>query len=167
MNRKEEYEHLLSELDNTPLALEYTVMRAKEKTKKRGHIIRLFMIPASSIAIFFITFIIMVNTSITFAMACGRIPLLRELAAAVAMSPSLSAAVTQEYVQPIQLEQSENEVTMRIEYVIVDRKQLNVFYSLRSDIYSNMGVNPSISNPDGTSIENYSMVEYEIGRAHV
>lgn len=57
-------------------------------------------------------------------------PVLRELAQAVAWSPSLSAAVENDYVQPIGQSQTVNGVTATVEYVIVDRKQLNIFYTL-------------------------------------
>ena len=53
-----------------------------------------------------------------------------ELAQAVAWSPSLSAAVENDYVQPIGQSQTVNGVTATVEYVIVDRKQLNIFYTL-------------------------------------
>ncbi len=157
MNRKEEYDSLLTELDNIPPALEHIVIRAKARAKKSKHIRHFFTAPVSSIAVFLIVFVVMVNISTTFAMACGRIPLLRELTAAVAFSPSLSAAVENEYVQPIELEQSENGITMRVEYVIVDQKQLNIFYSLQSQSYSHMDATPYINNPDGTPLDGYGL----------
>ncbi len=157
MNRKEEYHSLLAELDNTPHALENAVIHATTRGKKSKHIRHFFAIPVSSIVVFLIVFVATVNLSTTFAMACGRVPLLRELTAAVSFSPSLRAAVENEYVQPIELEQIENGITMRIEYVIVDQKQLNIFYSLQSQSYSHMNATPSISNPDGTPLEGYGM----------
>ena len=158
MNRKEEYESLLAELDNTPPALEYAVTRAKTRVKKSKYKLRLLTIPISSVAVFLIIFIIIVFVYATFAMACGRIPLLRKLAAAVTFSPSLSAAVENEYAQPIDLEQSENGITMRVEYVIVDQKQLNIFYSLHAQSDAHMDVTPFISNPDGTPLDGYSIL---------
>ena len=163
MNRKEEYDSLRTELENTPPALEYAVTRAKARAKRTKNIRHFFTILVSSIAVFLIAFITMVNLSTTFAMACGRIPLLHELAAAVAFSPSLSAAVENEYVQPIELEQSENGITMRVEYVIVDQKQLNIFYSLRSQIYSHLDATPHIRNTDGTPMDGYCLSAGEFG----
>lgn len=43
----------------------------------------------------------MVNASPAFAISCAKVPVLRELAAAVAFSPSLRAAVEHDYVQYI------------------------------------------------------------------
>ena len=76
---------------------------------------------------------VLVNVSVPFAHACGSIPLLRELAKAVAWSPSLSAAVENEYVQPIGQTQTQNGITATVEYVIVDRKQVNLYYTLDFD----------------------------------
>jgi hypothetical protein len=64
------------------------------------------------------------------------------------MSPSLSAAVENEYVQPMRLEQTANGITAKIEYVIVDQKQLNVFYTLNSEIYSSMDATPDVMGAD-------------------
>lgn len=160
MNRTEEYNALLSELEQTPPALEYTVTRAKAKAKTSRRVRRFVTIPVSSIAAFLVVFVVMVNSSLTIAVACGRIPLLRDLAAAVAFSPSLSAAVKNEYVQPIEQEQTINGITMRIEYVIVDQKQLNIFYSLDSQDYSQMDGSPYIRNLDGSLVEGFSISSY-------
>lgn len=157
MNRQEEYNAMKLELENTPVALEYAVPRAKAKAKKSVCLRRFFTIPVSSIAIFFVVFVTMVNISTTFAIACGKIPLLRELAAVVAFSPSLGAAVENEYVQPIELEQNQNNITMRVEYVIVDQKQLNIFYSLKSNKYTDLGADPEITNIDGTPLDGYAI----------
>ena len=70
--------------------------------------------------------------------ACGGVPLLRELAKAVSFSPSLSAAVENEYVQPIGLSQTKNGITATMEYVIVDQKQVNIFYTLKGEGYETL-----------------------------
>jgi hypothetical protein len=157
MNRNDEYNSLLTEQSETPAALAGVVERAKERSRKATRLRRAIATPICGFAAFLVVFVAAVNMSVTFAMACGKVPLLRELAAAVAFSPSLSAAVANEYVQPIDLEQTINGVTMRVEYVIVDQKQLNIFYTLRSQEYSNMGATPQISDADGVAINNFSM----------
>jgi hypothetical protein len=131
------------------------VPRAIARAKKTRRARLFFSIPTGSLAGFLLTFVLAVNLSTPFAMACGRIPLLRELAKAVDFSPSLSAAVENEYVQPIEQEQSENGITMRLEYVIVDQKQLNVFYSLQSDSCFHMDAIPEIRASDGAQLEGY------------
>ena len=42
-------------------------------------------------------------------------------------SPSLSAAVEHDYVQPVEQSQSADGVTASVEYLIVDRKQVSIF----------------------------------------
>ena len=138
MSRNEEYKNLLAELESVPAELEYTVEKSvKRKTalqKKR----RAWGISCGSIAACFTAFVLLVNLSVPFARACGSIPVLRELAKAVAWSPSLSAAVENQYVQPIGQSQTVNGITATIEYVIVDQKQLNIFFTLNAPGYDNL-----------------------------
>lgn len=131
MDRNAEYDALLLDLEQTPPELEYTVRRAlaREKASRRRR--RWIGLPAGSMALCAAAFVLLVNLSVPFARACGNVPLLRELAKAVAFSPSLSAAVENEYVQPIGITKTQDGITVTVEYVIVDRKQLNIFYTAR------------------------------------
>lgn len=131
MNRNVEYQSLLAELETVPDRLQTTVQRAsvRERTLQKRR--RLILTPVLGMAACFIAFVLLVNLSIPFASACGRVPWLRELAKAVAFSPSLSAAVENEYVQPIGETRSQDGITVTVEYVIVDRKQVNIFYTAR------------------------------------
>lgn len=149
MNRNAEYEALLRELEMSPARLEYSVQRAEAKVKRSRRVRKFFGIPAGSLAAFFVSFTLLVNLLPTFAHACSGIPVLRELAKVVAWSPSLSAAVENEYVQPIEQEQTQNGITARVEYVIVDRKQLNVFFTLQSRQYEQLETEASVETPDG------------------
>ena len=132
MNRNEEYKALLQELEPTPAALEGTAKRALRR-RRRDRRLRLFGVPAGSLAACFIAFVLLVNLFPPFARACGTVPVLRTLAQAVAWSPSLSAAVENDYVQPIGQSQTVNGITATIEYVIVDQKQVNIFLTLEGD----------------------------------
>ena len=138
MSRNEEYAALLAELEQTPAELETTVDRALRRQRAAGKKRRAFGISAVGLAACFGAFILLVNLSMPFARACGNIPVLRELAKAVSWSPSLSAAVENEYVQPIGQSQTVNGITATIEYVIVDQKQLNIFFTLNADGYDNL-----------------------------
>ena len=138
MSRNEEYAALLAELEQTPAELETTVDRALRRERAAGKKRRAFGISAVGLAACFGAFILLVNLSMPFARACGNIPVLRELAKAVSWSPSLSAAVENEYVQPIGQSQTVNGITATIEYVIVDQKQLNIFFTLNADGYDNL-----------------------------
>lgn len=136
MNRNDEYRSLLAELESPPAALETTVERAlkREKAKQRR---RIFGVPAASLAACFLGFVLLVNVFPPFAKACGEIPILRDLAKAVTWSPSLTAAVENDYVQPIGKSQTVNGITATIEYLIVDQKQVNIFFTLNGD-YENL-----------------------------
>ena len=85
MTRNEEYQALLQELEPTPPALEGTAERALRR-RRRDRRLRLFGVPAGSLAACFAAFVLLVNLSVPFARACGSVPLLRELALAVAFS---------------------------------------------------------------------------------
>ena len=138
MNRNEEYNSLLAELEQVPKQIDNTVEKAMQRLitsqKKR----RAWGISCGSLAACVVCFVLLVNLSVPFARACGNIPVLRELAKAVAWSPSLSAAMENEYVQPIGHSQTENGIIATIEYVIVDQKQLHIFFTLDSDDYDNL-----------------------------
>ena len=133
MNRMDEYTALLAELEQTPEALSDTVSKAldrKNALQKKRRILRTSL---GGFAACFAAFVLLVNLSMPFARACGRIPVLSALAKAVSWSPSLSAAVENDYVQPMELSQFQNGITARVEYLIVDRKQVVVLFSLESD----------------------------------
>jgi len=91
---------------------------------------------------------LLVNLFPLFARACGGVPVLRDLARAVSWSPSLSAAVERDYVQPVGQEEHKDGITARVEYLIVDQKQLEIFYSLDSDRYKALEADASIKLPD-------------------
>lgn len=173
MNRIEEYEALLKELETTPENLESTVEKAlkRENTfqKKR----RILVSSAGSLAACFVAFVLLVNLSVPFARACGSIPLISNLARAVSWSPSLSAAVEHDYVQPMNLSQYQNGITAKVEYLIVDRKQVDVFFSIQSDDYAHLDLDhPTLTVPgkqDGYAssfssygIENGDLMELRI-----
>lgn len=147
MNREEEYRALLKELEQMPKALEGTASRATKRKIASQRKRRLFGIPAGSLAACFLGFILLVNLLPPFARACGSIPLLRELALAVAWSPSLSAAVENEYVQTIGQSQTKDGITAAVEYLIVDRKQVNIFYTLDSREYGQLEADSQITLP--------------------
>ena len=137
MTRNEEYQALLNELELTPPALDGTVGRALRR-RRRDRRVRIFGIPAGSLAACFLGFVLLVNLFPPFARACGSVPVLRELAQAVAWSPSLSAAVENDYVQPIGQSQTVNGITATIEYVIVDQKQVHIFFTLKGEGYESL-----------------------------
>ena len=138
MSRNEEYKTLLAELEQVPESLDTTVARAMKRKNASQKKQRAWGISCGSLAACFAAFVLLVNLSVPFARACGNIPVLRELAKAVAWSPSLSAAVENQYVQPMGQSQTVNGITATVEYVIVDQKQLNIFFTLNAGGYDNL-----------------------------
>lgn len=137
MNRNEEYAVLLRELETTPPALDTAVERALKRhraARKR----RLWGIPVGSLAACFLLFVGLVNVFPTFAAACEDVPVLGALAEAVRFSPSLSAAVEHDYVQPVDQSQTKNGITATVESIIVDQKQLNIFFTLEGEGYKTL-----------------------------
>lgn len=132
MDRNEEYKALLRELDQTPPELEYTVTRAKARAKRR-RARRWFGVPAGTLAGAFAAFVLLVNTVPTFALACSRIPVLGELAAAVDWSGSLSRAVEHDYVQTIGQSQTKDGLTVAVEYAIVDQRRVELFVTTQCE----------------------------------
>lgn len=129
--RKEEYEQMLKKLDaSVPENLDDVCQRAFARELKHKRVMRIVK-PMASIAAVFTIFVFSVNFITPVAEACSKIPVLKELAAAVSFSNSLSAAVKNDYVQTMALSQVKDGVEADIDYVIVDKRQLNIFYRLK------------------------------------
>ena len=149
MNRNQEYWQLIGALGEAPPELDGTVDRAKARAR-RARAGRWLGIPVASLGGVAAAFVLLVNCSLPFARACGNVPFLRELASAVAFSPSLKAAVEHDFVQPVGASQTLDGITMTVEYLIVDDRQLNIFFTLESDEYPELGGFPELTRPDGT-----------------
>lgn len=132
MDRMEEYKALLTELEVEPETLSGSVARAGKRAK-RERIRRRIVQSVAGFATMAACFVLAVNLCTPIALACGRVPILRELAQAVIVSPSLSAAVANEHVQLIGKEQTVNGYTLRLEYVIADKRQINIFYTVEGE----------------------------------
>ena len=162
MNRSEEYRTLLRQLEDTPEQLNFTVARAKARARRRRRL-RLVGTPLGSFAAACACFVLLVNLSTPFAMACSRVPVLRELAQAVSFSQSLSAAVEHDWVQPVGLTQSKNEVEMTIEYLIVDQKQLNIFYTTGGTAAPRYEVRMDVQGEGGSDLGGFGVL-YEAAK---
>ena len=140
MNRMEEYLEILQKLEKIPEETVSSVERAKARLT-RGRIVWRTIAAAAAV---FCMFIGMVNLSPSVAAACMEIPLLDKLTQAVMFSPSLQKAVEHDYVQPLGLEETQNGITVRVEHVIVDQKQVNIFYTVTSDQHSYLVARPDL-----------------------
>lgn len=152
MNRNEEYKLLLSQLEEPPAALEDCVEKARKKARRsRGWRTSLASLGGVAAA-----FVLMVNVSVPFAMACSKIPGLRELTAAVVFSDSLKLAVENDFVQYIGQSQTVEGTTMTVEYVIADKRQVNIFCRFEGD-FDYLNGRPRVTNLDGSPLEGYSL----------
>lgn len=147
MNRQREFDAMIEELNQPVPELETTLDRAYRKKRKRT--VKLILSPMAGLTACFALFVLLVNFCMPVAYACSQIPFLRELAAAVTFSRSLTDAVENEYVQTMDLSQCDNDITAEIAYLIVDQKQVNVFYRLDSDQYESLDADPEVLDADG------------------
>lgn len=156
MSRQQEYWELIRELNQTPDALEGTALRARARARRRRAGKR-WGLSLGSAAGVCAAFVLAVNTLPTFALACGKVPVLRELAAAVALSPSLSAAVEHDYVQYIGQSQSAGGITLTLEYVIFDQQQMVVFYRTDGGAYPYYSVSCDLKDETGIPLQGYAV----------
>lgn len=152
-NRTDEYWELISELSHPPKKLEGTVARARKRAR-RERLLRKLAVPAATFAAAAASFVLLVNTVPTFALACSGVPGLRQLTAAVAFSPSLSAAVAHEYVQYIGQSQTIDGVTVNLECAIVDQAQAVFFYSADGGRFY---TSPRLADEAGRPIGGYAV----------
>jgi len=143
LNREHEYNKMLAEMAETPP--EMTQMSSKTKARARKHRFarRLLAIPSTALALL-LALTAVVNISPAAAHALEGLPVLGQIAAAFNFSPTLQTAIEHDFAQHIGLEQTIGGITARIEYVIVDRWRLNIFYTLSSDVYDGILSNTQI-----------------------
>jgi len=157
MNRNEEYAALLSELNDQglPAALDDCVEKAQKRARCRSR--RDWSAALGSLGGLAAAFALAVNLSVPFAMACKQVPFLKDLAAAVALSPSLKAAVENDYVQYVGQEQTVNGVTMKLEYLILDQMQINFFYTISGGDWDEFFIYPTLDGVEGDELHGYSL----------
>ena len=128
----DDYRSIYNQVEPDMNLISDTLARKRISTRhKKQRIRRLVLLPGTALAFLFIAFASMVNLSPTLALAFQQMPILDSLASVVYISPSMHAAAENDYIQHIGLEQTVEGVTMRIEHVILDKKQLNIFVDAR------------------------------------
>ena len=138
MNRKQEYNELLQELEIHHFREADSLQRAISRRRRE----QWFWRPSIGLIAACTAFILLVNFHTRVAEACSKVPVLRELAAAVTFHRSLQIAVEHDYVQTIGMEQKENGVTIHLDYVIADKKQLNVFFRVEDEKSRSLDIHP-------------------------
>ena len=130
MNRMEEFNLLLRELEeNTP-----DLNPALRKAKRKKMVNRFTVRPLVCILAAFSVFVLLINVSAPVASACAHIPILADLAQALSFRPTLSEAVDNDHVQEVVIPQSEGDVTVTIEYIIADEVQTTVVFRVAPDM---------------------------------
>lgn len=130
MNRMEEFNLLMQELEeNTP-----DLSPALRKAKRKKIVNRFTVRPLVCILAAFSVFVLLINVSAPVANACANIPILADLAQALSFRPALSEAVDNNYVQEVVMSQSKGDVTVTIEYIIADEMQTNVVFRVDPDM---------------------------------
>lgn len=148
MNRKMEYNELISE-QSIPEGLEGTLFRAQKRKRKRRR--KMAGAGLAAAAALVLAFAAAVNTSPGLAYAMGRVPLLSDLARAVCLGPGQKAALENEYVQPVNISQVSDGFTIQIDYLIVDSKQVNIYYNVSHPGYKHLIADASFA--DGSTID--------------
>ena len=151
MKRNEAWEDLLMQAEQIPEELETrlnrTIARAERREKRRRWLKPLIGVTGTAAA-----FVLLVNSSVTFALAASRVPIVRELVEAVAFDPSLKAAVAHDYVQLVGDTYTQDGVTVTIEYLIADPMNVSVFYSLSDEQGRELELVPDLFDADGNSL---------------
>lgn len=153
MNRRDEYWTLIEELGQEPPELEASVSRAVRRAKTRRWRRPLGLL--GSLAGVCAAFVLMVNASPAFAISCGNIPLLKELAASVSWSPSLRAAIEHDFIQYVGQSQTVDGLTVSLEYLIADQQQMVVFYTVPEG-QEDYSVSCNLKDRDGNKLMGYS-----------
>lgn len=153
MNRREEYWALTEQLRREPPELEGAVRRGMDRARRRRRRPAELLAGLAGVCA---AFVMMVNTSPAFAISCARVPVLRELAAAVAFSPSLRAAVEHDYVQYIGRTEGADGISVTAEYVIASPARAHLFYTVEGGGWASW----ALQAPDGTPLEGYSSAQY-------
>ncbi len=151
MKRNEAWDDLLNQAEQIPDELETrlnrTIARAERREKRRRWLKPLIGVTGTAAA-----FVLLVNSSVTFALAASRVPIVRELVEAVAFDPSLKAAVAHDYVQLVGDTYTKDGVTVTIEYLIADPMNVSVFYSLSDEQGRELELVPDLFDADGNSL---------------
>ena len=151
MKRNEAWDDLLNQAEQIPDELETrlnrTIARAERREKRRRWLKPLIGVTGTAAA-----FVLLVNSSVTFALAASRVPIVRELVEAVAFDPSLKAAVAHDYVQLVGDTYTQDGITVTIEYLIADPMNVSVFYSLSDEQGRELELVPDLFDADGNSL---------------
>ncbi|QSX06905.1 DUF4179 domain-containing protein [Sedimentibacter sp. zth1] len=148
MNRENEFTEILTELDSIPKELDNIELNTLDKYKKNKNVKKMTLIPLGSVACILLIFTLLINTSMTIAFAISDITVLKDISRLLTFSPSIKSAVENDYIQYINIGKTQNDITVTIDYLIVDEQQLNIFYTITSDKYKEFQSQTEFSTSD-------------------
>jgi hypothetical protein len=134
MNRNDEFMELKKTLEQTPIELEYVATKAISKTKIQRRRSILWKTPLISFCSIAVLFVLLVNMFPAVALAMSNVPILKNLVIAVALDPSLKLAVENDYFQVVGESQTEDDVTVTVEYMILDAGHISLFFSVDAPV---------------------------------
>lgn len=147
MNRNDEFTEFMKELDGRVPEVGESIKRGSRRKARKQFLYQ----PLMGLTAMFMLFVLSVNLFTPVAMACAKVPVLKDLTKAVAFSKSLKAALENDYVQGVELKQTKDDVTVEITSMMVDHRKLIVFYRFESDKYDRLAAQctvPSEENPN-------------------
>jgi hypothetical protein len=134
MNRNDEFFEIKQALEKTPAELEYITTKAVRRAKNRNRWTAIWKTPVISFCSIAVLFILLVNMFPKVAMAMSNVPFLKELVAAVALDPSLKLAVENDYYQAVGESQSQDNVTVSVDYMILDASHISLFFHVEAPV---------------------------------
>ncbi|QUG40152.1 DUF4179 domain-containing protein [Psychrobacillus sp. INOP01] len=105
----------------------------KEQTLKRTKIIKRSSWSIVIAAILLISFVTSISVSTVFANKIASIPGMERIVALIQQDRGLTAAVENDFYQPLNLSQEKNGIKVTLDGVIADKKGMVIFYSVRTE----------------------------------
>lgn len=146
MDKKNQWNEYIAEANYYPEDLKNTNHKLEHRIKKEKF--NKVKVSCLSAAAVFLLFIILVNTSTAFANGISNIPGFSTLAEFVSFSKSFSKAIENEYVQEVDLTATNGKVTLSLPYIIVDEKNIVLFFQLPKEVKTQEGDMISITSQD-------------------
>ncbi len=134
MDRMEEFKELKVELEQLSGVTVYSPVKAVKRAKKSRRRAAILKTPSIFFASLAAAFVIAVNLFPAVALAMSDIPALKELVRAVALDKSLKAAVDHEYYQAIGESQTQEDVTVTVDYMILDSTHISLFFRVEAPV---------------------------------
>lgn len=134
MNRIDEYKELREEMEKIPFELAYSGTKAISRVKSYKRRRMIWRTPIIALFSLSLIFVLVVNISPSAAFAMSKIPIVKELVQFVSFDESLKRAVENDYYQVVGKNQTKDDVTATIEYIIVDGGHLSIFFRVDAPV---------------------------------